>query len=254
MPIKRSAKKVAPSASHNNGGKKEDKSLYVHQNKKINFDLNIREFPWTERQKEIIDNALDKKTKLTLIDGIWGSGKSLMAVYCCLKLLQEKKISNILYIRNIVQSGSGTLGWLPGSIDEKIGPWMQPFQQKLDELLPKTQSDKLIKEGWVETQPMSLLRGTSYNCYGIIIDEIGCASREEILLALSRVGNFSHVFGIGDSWQVDIKNSGFKDLYNIFDDEESKENGVFAYELQEEMDVMRSEFLRFVMKKVKPRA
>ena len=253
MASKKSTGKVAPSASNENGHKKEDNSLYVHQNSKINFDLNIREFPWTEKQQEIIDNALDKKTKLTLIDGIWGSGKSLMAVYCCLKLLQAKKISNILYIRNIVQSGSGTLGWLAGGLDEKVGPWMQPLKQKLDELLPKSQVDRLFKDGRIECLPISLLRGTSYNCYGIIIDEIGCASKEEILLALSRVGNFSHVFGVGDSWQVDVKDSGFKELYDIFDDEESRENGVFAYELQEEMDVMRSEFLKFVMKKVKPR-
>ena len=247
MPPKKASRKPVAEISSE---KREDKSPFVYQNPKINFDLNIREFPWTEKQQEIIDLALSKGTKFTMIDGIWGCGKSLMAVYCCLKLLQAKKISNILYIRNIVQSGSGTLGWLKGGLDEKVGPWMLPLQQKLDELLPRSQVDKLIKDGVVEFQPMSLLRGTSYNCYGIIIDEIGCASKEEILLALSRVGNFSHVFGIGDSWQVDVKNSGFREIFDIFNDEESKENGVFAFELRDKMDIMRSEFLRFVMDKI----
>jgi hypothetical protein len=50
---------------------------------------------------------------------------------------------------------------------------------------------------------------------------------------------------------VDIKNSGFKDIYNVFNDDESRENKIFTFELQEEMDVVRSEFLKFVMKKVK---
>lgn len=231
--------------------KKKDNSPYVFQKEKINFDLNIREIPWTERQKEIIDTVLEKKANMTLIDGIWGSGKTLMAVYACLKLLNLKKISNILYVRNIVQSGTGTLGWLGGDLQTRLSPYMVPFYQKLEELLPENQVKKIIQEGIVEAQPVALLRGTSYNAYGVIIDEMGCMSKEDIMLTLSRVGKFSYVFGIGDSWQVDIKNSGFKQIFNIFNDEESKEHKIFTFELQEEMDVMRSEFLKFVMKKVK---
>lgn len=231
--------------------KKPDTSPHVHQNPKINFDLNIRELPWTERQQEVIDAALIKKSKLTIVDGIWGSGKSIMAVYACLQLLKQKKISNILYIRNIVQSGTGTLGWLGGDLETRLSPYMLPFQQKLDELLPPEQVDRLIKEGTVESQPVALLRGTSYNCYGIIIDEAGCMSKEDILLTLSRVGNFSYVFLVGDSWQVDIAKSGFREIFDLFNDEESKENKVYAFELQEKMDVMRSELLKFIMKKVK---
>jgi len=233
--------------------RKPDNSPTVHQNKKINFDLNIREYPWTEKQQEIIDTALDEKADLTLIDGIWGSGKSLLSVYICLRLLQMKRISNILYIRNIVQSGSGTLGWLGGDLDTRLGPYMLPLKQKLDELLPQSQVNKLINDGYVQSQPVALLRGTSYNCYGIIIDEIGCMTEEDILLSLSRVGQFSYVFGVGDSWQVDVKDSGFRKIYETFDDEESREHKIFAFELQEEQDILRSEFLKYIMKKVKSR-
>jgi phosphate starvation-inducible protein PhoH len=141
--------------------KKPDTSPLVHQNEKINFDLKIKEYPWTERQQKIIDTVLNEKADLTLIDGIWGSGKSLLSVYICLRLLQAKKISNILYIRNIVQSGSGTLGWLGGDLDTRLGPYMLPLKQKLDELLPQSQVNKLISEGYVQSQPVALLRGTS---------------------------------------------------------------------------------------------
>lgn len=241
MAAKKTSKKIV----------KTDTSPYVNQNPKIDFNLNIRDFPWTERQQEIIDISIKEKANLTLIDGIWGSGKTLLSLYICLKLLEMKRISNILYIRNIVQSGSGTLGFLPGDINDKVSPWMTPLKQKLDELLPASQVNKLLKEGYVETQPVSLLRGTSYNCYGIIIDEIGCMTKEDILLCLSRVGKFSYVFGVGDSWQVDVKNSGFKDIYRIFDDQESKDNKIYTFELQDELDIVRSDFLKFVMKKVK---
>jgi len=230
---------------------KKDTSLHVHQNPKISFDLNIREFPWTERQKEIIDSVLVKKSRLTMVDGIWGSGKTLIAINTCLQLLKQKKISNILYIRNIVQSGTGTLGWLGGDLETRLSPYMLPFQQKLDELLPKEQVDKLIKDGTVESQPIALLRGTSYNCYGIIIDEASCMTKEDIMLALSRVGNFSYVFLVGDNFQKDLKDSGFKEIFDLFSDDESKENHVYTFELQNKMDVMRSELLRFIMKKVK---
>ena len=228
-----------------------DNSPKVHQKKKIDIELHIKEFKWTPRQQEIIDSALLKDTRLTFIDGIWGSGKSLISLYICLKLLQAKKISNILYVRNAVQSGSGTLGWLPGSLEERFGPYATPLLQKLEELLPKSEAENLIKNGVIETMPACLIRGTSYNAYGIIIDEIGCMTKEDIMLVLSRAGEFTHVFGVGDSHQVDVKNSGFRPIFNIFNDDESKENGVFAFELQEEMDIMRSKLLRFVMAKIR---
>jgi phosphate starvation-inducible protein PhoH len=232
-------------------GQKKDTSPYVFQKEKIDFNLDIREIPWTEKQKEVIDTVLEKKANMTLVDGIWGSGKTLMAVYACLKLLNQKKISNILYVRNIVQSGTGTLGWLGGDLQSRLGPYFVPLNQKLEHLLPANQVKKLIQEQIVEAQPVALLRGTSYDAYGIIIDEMGCMSKEDIMLTLSRVGKFSYVFGIGDSWQVDIKNSGFRNIFDTFNDEESKEHKIYAFELQEEMDVMRSDFLKYVMKKVR---
>jgi len=230
---------------------KKDTSPYVHQKGKIDFSLNIKEIPWTEKQKEIIDTVIEKKANMTLIDGIWGSGKTLMAVYTCLKLLSMKKISNILYVRNIVQSGTGTLGWLGGDLQTRLSPYFVPLNQKLEQLLPTNQVKKLVQEQIVEAQPVALLRGTSYDAYGIIIDEMGCMSKEDIMLTLSRVGKFSYVFGVGDSWQVDIKNSGFRNIFDAFNDEESKENKIYTFELQEEMDVMRSDFLKYVMKKVR---
>jgi phosphate starvation-inducible protein PhoH and related proteins len=252
---KRSTRKSSKSEGigeiHSEIQPKKDTSPYVYQKEKINFSLNIKEIPWTPRQKEIIDTVIEKKANMALIDGIWGSGKTILAVYTCLKLLNMKKISNILYVRNVVQSGTGTLGFLGGNLAEKMQPYLLPLIQKLEFLLPASQVKKLVQEQIVESQPVALLRGTSYDAYGIIIDEMGCMSKEDIMLTLSRVGKFSYVFGIGDSWQVDIKNSGFREIFNTFNDEESKEHKIYTFELQEEMDVMRSDFLRYVMKKVR---
>lgn len=202
-------------------------------------------------EKECQCIYIDSEDHLYLTDNFAVTHNTICAVYSCLQLLKQKKISNILYIRNVVQSGSGTLGWLGGDLETRLSPYMLPFQQKLDELLPREQVDRLIKEKVVESQPVALLRGTSYNCYGIIIDEASCMTKEDIMLALSRVGNFSYVFLIGDNFQRDLPTSGFKEIFDLFSDEESKENHVYTFEMKEKMDVMRSELLRYIMDKVR---
>jgi phosphate starvation-inducible protein PhoH len=143
---------------------KKDNSPYVPQRDKINFNINIRELPWTEKQKEIIDTVIDKKANMALIDGIWGSGKTAMAVYTCLKLLNLKKISNILYVRNIVQSGTGALGYLGGNLAEKLCPYLLPLMQKLDMFLPANQVKKLIQEEIVEAQPVCFASWNILRC------------------------------------------------------------------------------------------
>lgn len=194
---------------------------------------------------------IDSDDHLYLTNNFIVTHNTALSVYICLKLLQQKKISNILYVRNAVQSGSGTLGWLSGDLESKFGPYVFPLLQKLEEFLPKSEAEALVKGGVIETMPACLIRGTSYNSYGIIVDEIGCMTKEDIMLVLSRAGEFTHVFGVGDSHQVDVKDSGFRPIFDIFNDEESKQNGVFTFELQEEMDIMRSKLLKFIMGKVR---
>ena len=75
---------------------KKDKSEKVHQREKISDTLQIKDLNWTEKQKQFINLALDKETKVMLVNGPAGSSKSILAVYCALKLLSEKKISDII--------------------------------------------------------------------------------------------------------------------------------------------------------------
>ena len=116
---------------------KKDKSEKVHQREKISDTLQIKDLNWTEKQKQFINLALDKETKVMLVNGPAGSSKSILAVYCALKLLSEKKISDIIYIRSAVESSDSKLGFLPGDADEKLHFYNIPFLEKLDELLPK---------------------------------------------------------------------------------------------------------------------
>jgi len=232
---------------------KKDKSILVPQREKVTFDLYIRERDdLTEKQKVIIETMLDKQTKCVFIDGYWGTSKSFLSVLSSLKLLNNKKIDGILYVRNLVEASRlGEVGVLPGSLEERTAPYNAILYEKLDEMLPKEQVKALIKDGRIECVPLSFVRGRSWNCKAIIVDEAASMSFDDLLLILSRCGPYTKIFVIGDSAnQNDIGNqSGFRKMFETFDDLESKENGVFAFELRDSKDIIRSGFVRFLMEK-----
>lgn len=235
-------------------GHKEDTSKFVLQEPKIKIDLTIRDYSFTEKQANFIKIALDKNTKMCQINGIFGSAKTFLAVYCSLVLLKEKKISKILYIRNPLEfTRSGKMGYIPGSIDEKLEPYAQVFRLKMLEFLPKSQVDYLINEQKIECLPIGYIQGRTFQNSAIIIDEAVSLNREELLMALSRMGEHCKMFILGDTFfQNNIGNqSGFQEIFDIFSDQESKDNGIFTFEFKEINDIMRSKFLQFVMHKLR---
>jgi phosphate starvation-inducible protein PhoH len=86
-----------------------DNSPYVFQREKINFDLSIKELPWTEKQKEIINNFLDKKTKVLLLKGPAGTSKTILSMYCGLILLNKRRVSDLVLVRSAVESSDSKL-------------------------------------------------------------------------------------------------------------------------------------------------
>ncbi len=251
MPPKRSTKKVAPSAS--NGGKKEDKSLYLFQGSKIDFDLNIRvRFELTDKQKEIVGKMEANSTRLVLCNSIWGVGKTMCAVLAALNLLKEGKTRKIYYIRNAVEaSDCAKIGLIPGEVSDKTAAYNEVLMEKLREFLPENQVNRLIAEDYIEFLPPNYLRGRNFNNCTLICDEAANFSLNTALLILSRMGERTRAFFLGDSdVQTDIKGGGFRELYDKFNDQESQENGVWCFEQRSSSDIMRSGFIRFVMEKM----
>jgi len=230
-----------------------DNSPIVHQRDKLKDGLMIRELNWTEKQKAFIDLALNKDIKLILIKGPAGCSKTLLSTYCALKLISEKKVSDITYIRSAVESSDASIGFLPGTAEEKMAFYNLPFIDKLDELLHKSDVDRLQKENRVITFPINFCRGLNWNTKAIIVDEAQNSSMKEIITILTRIGKFSKCFVLADPDQADLPNGkrgGFEKLYRLFSDKESAENGIATFEFGEE-DVMRSELVRFLTKKLK---
>jgi len=230
---------------------KKDKSPRIHQNSKMKNEITIRDRELTPKQIEFLQLMTDRDTKMVFISGPAGTSKTYLAVLALLKLLNTKKVSDIIYLRSAVESADSKIGFLPGEIEDKMGPYIQPLVDKLNELISTADVQNLTKEGRISSVPISFLRGLNWNAKGIIIDEAQNLTEAELITAMTRVGEFSKVFIIGDPDQADIKNkSGFFKTMAKFDDQESIENGVRVLKFTED-DIVRSGLVKFIIKKMK---
>ena len=232
---------------------KKDSSPIVYQRDKLRDGLSIKELEWTDKQKAFIELATSKDIKLVLVKGPAGCSKTVLSTYCALKMLSDKKVSDITYIRSAVESSDASIGFLPGSADEKMAFYNLPFMDKLDELLPRCEVEKIIKEERVITFPINFCRGLNWNTKAIIVDEAQNSSMKEIVTILTRIGKFSKCFVLADPDQADLPTSrqgGFEKLFDLFSDEDSRSNGIATFEFNEE-DIMRSELVKFLTKKLK---
>ena len=228
-----------------------DTSERVHQRDKLRHKLNLRPLKWTKKQKAFIDLSLEKETKIVFVDGPAGTGKSLIATYCALELLSEKKVSDIVYIRSAVESSDSKLGFLPGDANQKLHFYNLPFLDKLDELLEPASLKRIQKEERISMYPVNYSRGMSWNAKCVIFDEVQNSSFKEIMTVLTRLGKFSKCFVLADPMQTDLQSNkigGFSSLYKVFQDQESLDNGVHTCKFEEE-DIMRSDLVRFLVKK-----
>jgi len=231
--------------------KKRDTSPKIHQNDKLRDTIKINERELTNKQKELLNTLLDKNTKMVFISGPAGTSKTFTSILAGLKLINEKKVSEIIYVRSAVESSDSKLGFLPGEMDEKMSPYIQPLVDKLEELLPKCDVEKLKKEERIHGFPINFLRGLNWNAKVIVADEAQNMTKKELITLITRVGEFSKLFICGDPDQSDINGkSGFTSILNTFDDEESKNNGIFTFKFDEE-DIVRSGLVKFILKKLK---
>lgn len=230
---------------------KKDRSPLVYQREKISTNLNIYHRDLSEKQKAFIDIALDKKTKMMLVSGPAGTTKTYLGILAALMLMNEKKVSDIIYVRSIVESAEVKMGTLPGEADDKLSPYTRPLLDKLNEHLPKEDISYLLKDKRVEGLPIGYLRGLNWNAKAIVGDEMQNCTKKELITLMTRTGEFSKVFLLGDPNQSDINGrSGFQSIFNLFSDDQSKENGIYTFEFTED-DILRSALVKYIVQKMK---
>ena len=134
-----------------------------------------------------------------------GTGKTYLAVAMAAAALLAKRISRIVLVRPAVEAGE-RLGFLPGSLQEKIDPYLRPLYDALYDLLEPERVDKMIEKNVIEVAPLAFMRGRTLNDAFIIMDEAQNTTSEQMKMFLTRLGNNSKAVITGDITQIDLPN------------------------------------------------
>jgi phosphate starvation-inducible PhoH-like protein len=157
--------------------------------------------PKTLGQKEYVD-AIDQNTIVFGI-GPAGTGKTYLAMAKAVQALQRKEVERIILTRPAVEAGE-RLGFLPGTLTDKIDPYLRPLYDALNEMMDPEIVPKLLAAGTVEVAPLAYMRGRTLNNSFIVLDEAQNTTPEQMKMFLTRLGFGSHMVVTGDVTQVDL--------------------------------------------------
>jgi phosphate starvation-inducible PhoH-like protein len=157
--------------------------------------------PKTLNQKRYVD-AIDEHTIVFCI-GPAGTGKTYLAMAKAVKALQAKDVNRIILTRPAVEAGE-RLGFLPGTLYEKIDPYLRPLYDALHDMIDPDSIPRLMQAGTIEVAPLAYMRGRTLNDAFIILDEAQNTSAEQMKMFLTRLGFGSKIVVTGDVTQVDL--------------------------------------------------
>ena len=173
--------------------------------------------PKTLNQKRYVD-AIDSNTIVFGI-GPAGTGKTYLAMAKAVSALQTKQVTRIILTRPAVEAGE-RLGFLPGTLYEKIDPYLRPLYDALHDMMDPDAIPKLMAAGVIEVAPLAFMRGRSLNDAFIILDEAQNSTAEQMKMFLTRLGFGSKIVVTGDITQVDLpggSRSGLRAAMDILD-------------------------------------
>ena len=160
-----------------------------------------------------------EQTDMVFGIGPAGTGKTYLAVAMAAAALLAKKVSRIVLVRPAVEAGE-RLGFLPGSLQEKVDPYLRPLYDALYDLLEPERVDKMLERNVIEVAPLAFMRGRTLNDAFIIMDEAQNTTSEQMKMFLTRLGNNAKAVITGDITQIDLPNprkSGLIEAINILD-------------------------------------
>jgi phosphate starvation-inducible PhoH-like protein len=173
--------------------------------------------PKTLNQKRYVE-AIDNHTIVFAI-GPAGTGKTYLAMAKAVKALQDKEVNRIILTRPAVEAGE-RLGFLPGTLFDKIDPYLRPLYDALHDMLDPDSIPRLTAAGTIEIAPLAYMRGRTLNDSFIILDEAQNTSVEQMKMFLTRLGFGSQIVVTGDVTQVDLphgQQSGLRQVQDILE-------------------------------------
>lgn len=143
------------------------------------------------------------ESDVSVILGKSGSGKTLLACQIALQQILDRKVNKIIITRPTISKED--LGFLPGNLEEKMGPWVAPVYGNMYQLLRRDRIDQLINKNQIEIVPVSYMRGRTFTNSAIIVDECQNLDHNQTLMILQRIGIGSKMIFCGDTDQIDLK-------------------------------------------------
>jgi len=204
--------------------------------------------PRTENQKQYVNYLQDENTKLVLGIGPAGTGKTLFACNIAVEELRKGNIQKIILTRPVVPVEEEELGFLPGSLINKMDPWTRPLFDVLLDFYNQKDIDSMLHGGVLEISPLAYMRGRTFKRAFIIADEMQNSTPNQMVMLMTRLGDHSKMVITGDLYQSDrgMQNglSDFlekmkKETKENHQKEEYKENQIKYVELEKE-DIQRS--------------
>ena len=173
--------------------------------------------PRSPNQRKYVEAI--ESSDMTFGLGPAGTGKTYLAVAMAVSALMAKKVSRIILVRPAVEAGE-RLGFLPGSLQEKVDPYLRPLYDALYDLLDQEKVDKLLERNVIEVAPLAFMRGRTLSDAFIIMDEAQNTTIEQMKMFVTRLGNNSKAVITGDLTQTDLPNpkkSGLLDALRVLD-------------------------------------
>ncbi len=171
--------------------------------------------PRSPNQRKYVEAI--ESSDMTFGLGPAGTGKTYLAVAMAVSALMAKKVSRIILVRPAVEAGE-RLGFLPGSLQEKVDPYLRPLYDALYDLLDQEKVDKLLERNVIEVAPLAFMRGRTLSDAFIIMDEAQNTTMEQMKMFVTRLGNNSKAVITGDLTQTDLPNpkkSGLLEALNV---------------------------------------
>jgi phosphate starvation-inducible protein PhoH and related proteins len=206
--------------------------------------------PKNVRQQNYIELLKQEKPYIVVASGAAGTGKTYIATQIGAQKLVTGEKEKIVITRPTVSVGPDDLGFLPGTLEKKMEPWLQPIYDVLQRHYPRSKIEKMIKDRIIEVAPLAFMRGRTFENAWIICDEAQNTTVSQMLMVLTRIGSNSKLVITGDPGQYDrgFSDNGLTDLLNRLDytdtGPDSDAVGVVTFDQE---DVQRHPVIPFVL-------
>jgi phosphate starvation-inducible PhoH-like protein len=204
------------------GAKRKSRSRQHDYNNVVEFDTyyqkqKVNILPRNKNQETYVLKLLDPQKDIVFGIGPAGTGKTLLAVQVAVKLFKESKIDKIIVTRPAV-SVDEDIGFLPGTLEQKMAPWTRPIFDVLREYFNAKEIESMITEGIIEIAPLAYMRGRTFKNAFILADEMQNATPNQMKMLLTRLGNGSMMAVTGDLAQADrLKDNGLIEFVRLLE-------------------------------------